>query len=121
MKFHTGDSVVVISGADRGKTGTIAKVLKEESKVVIDGVNKRIKHVKGRDGQAGQRVEFFAPIEASNVAVQDPKTNKPTRIGYKIEGTSKTRIAKASGEPLPAFTKAKKTSVKKAETSKTEK
>lgn len=119
MKFHTGDSVVVISGADRGKTGTIAKVLKEENKLVIEGVNKRVKHVKGRNGEAGQRVEFFAPIDASNVAVQDPKTKKPTRIGYKIEGISKTRIVKASGEALPVYTKAKKSA--KAESSKSEK
>jgi len=112
MKFHTGDSVVVISGADRGKTGTIAKVLKKENKLVIEGINKRVKHVKGRDGEAGQRVEFFAPIDASNVAVQDPKTKKPTRIGYKVEGISKIRIAKASGEMLPVYTKAKKTSAK---------
>ncbi len=114
MKFRINDSVIVISGADRGKTGTVTKIIASDNRVVVEGVNKHIKHVKGREGQAGERVEFFAPIHASNVAIADPKTGKATRVGYKIEGKTKTRVAKTSGEVIIGVAKTKKTKAKKA-------
>ena len=67
MKFRIGDSVIVISGADRGKTGTVTKIIASTNRLVVEGVNKCIKHVKGRDGKAGERVEFFAPIHHCGV------------------------------------------------------
>jgi large subunit ribosomal protein L24 len=100
MKFHVGDTVVVLSGKDKGKTGSIVKILPKTGRVQIDGVNKKIRHIKARDGRPGERVEFFAPLEASNVAIQDPKTKKPTRIGYRIEKGQKVRVAKKSGTIL---------------------
>ena len=109
MKFRINDSVIVISGADRGKTGTITKIVAADNRVVVEGINKHIKHVKGRDGQEGERVEFFAPIHASNIAVVDPKSGKATRVGYKVEGKTKNRIAKKSGEVILKTAKAKKT------------
>jgi large subunit ribosomal protein L24 len=119
MKIHQGDAVIVTTGNSRGMTGTVSKVFKKQGKVLVDGVNKRIKHVKARQGQAGERLEFFAPIDASNIAVVDPKTGKATRIGYKIEAGQKVRFAKSSGTVLAKEAKAtakkvapKKTAVK---------
>ncbi len=98
----------MIAGADRGKIGTVTKIIASDNRVVVEGINKHIKHVKGRDGQGGERVEFFAPIHVSNVAIADPKSGKATRIGYKMEGKTKTRIAKKSGEVILKTAKAKK-------------
>jgi large subunit ribosomal protein L24 len=121
MKFRIGDSVIVISGADRGKTGTVTKIIASDNRIIVDGVNKHIKHVKGREGQSGERVEFFAPIHISNIAIVDPKSGKATRVGYKVEGKTKTRIAKKSGEEILKAAKVKKTTAKKATSDKTEK
>ena len=121
MKFRIGDSVIVIAGADRGKTGTVTKIIAEDNRIVVEGVNKHIKHVKGREGQSGERVEFFAPIHVSNIAVADPKSGKATRIGYKVEGKTKTRIAKKSGEVILKAAKPKKTTAKKATSEKSAK
>lgn len=105
MKIKSGDNVKVISGKARGKTGKVMQVLfnKRNSKtyVVLEGVNMRKKHVRSRQrGQPGQTIELPGPIHISSVMVIDPKTNKPTRVGYKVEGKTKKRIAKASGEFL---------------------
>ena len=99
MKLKTGDKVVVISGSNKGKEGTIAKVLKDENRVVVSGVNLRKKHLKPKNNNGtGEIVEVEAPIHASNVMLLDPKTNKPTRVGIKIdEKGNKIRVAKKSG------------------------
>jgi len=109
------DPVVVLTGKDRGKTGTIAKVLRKTGRIMIEGVNKQIRHIKGREGKPGERVEIYASIHASNVAIVDAKTGKPSRVGYKIEGNTKTRITKKSGEPIIAGKKTGEKTVKKAE------
>ena len=114
MKFRIGDSVIVISGADRGKTGTVTKIIAADNRVVVEGINKAIKHVKGQNGNSGERVEFFAPIHISNVAIVDPKSGKATRIGYQVDGKTKNRIAKKSGEIITGKAKAKKPAAKKA-------
>lgn len=118
MKLKVNDPVVVLTGKDRGKSGTITRVLHKTNQVIIEGANKRIKHVKGRDGNPGERVEFYAPIHASNVAVVDAKTNKPSRVGYKLEGTTKTRITKKSGEPIVSGKKTAKKAAKKPDADK---
>ena len=101
MNFKTGDKVVVISGKDKGKEGTITKTLKELNKVVVEGVNVAKKHVKPNGQQAGSINEVEAPIHASNVMIVDPKTNKPTRIGHKIDKDGKKiRISKKSNSSL---------------------
>ncbi|MCF7917662.1 50S ribosomal protein L24 [Candidatus Gracilibacteria bacterium] len=107
MKIRLNDFVIVLTGKDKGKTGSVTKVLQKEQRIVIEGVNRRVKHVRGREGQPGERVEFDAPIHVSNVAISDPKTGKATRIGYIYEGNQKIRIAKKSGEVIVAG-KAKK-------------
>ena len=86
MKLKKGDKVIVIAGADKGKTGTIQKVFPKLNRVVIDGVNVHKKHMKPRQNNPeGSIVEIFAPIDASNVAILDPKEKKPARITVKID------------------------------------
>ncbi len=112
MKLRVGDPVVVLAGKDKGKTGSIVKLFIEKNTVMVEGVNAKIKHVKGRDGNTGERVEFFAPIALSNIALVDPKTKKPTRVGYKIEKGQKIRFAKKSGVEIPSPESAKSKTIK---------
>ncbi len=109
MKYRIGDSVVVTTGRDKGKTGSVTRILAEDNRVVIDGVNERTKHVKAQQGRAGDRIKFFAPIDISNIAVLDIKTKKASKIGYLMgkDGT-KTRISKKSGEAIADPRTAKK-------------
>lgn len=101
MNFKTGDKVRVISGKDKGKEGKITHVLRKENRVVIEGVNIVKKHVKGNGQTPGSITDVEAPINASNVMILDPKTNKPTRIGHIInKDGKKIRIAKKSNSSL---------------------
>ena|SRR3989338_5995338 len=102
-KIKTGDKVKVLSGKDRGKTGKVIQVLVNKQKgrffVVVEGVNVLKKHVRTKQrGQKGQIIQLPAPIDISNVMVIDPKSGKPTRVGFTIEGKEKKRVAKRSGE-----------------------
>ena len=101
MNFKKGDKVVVIAGKDKGKEGTITKVLRNENKIVIEGVNVVKKHVKPNGQAAGSIVEVEAPIHASNVMIVDPKTGKRTRIGHSTDKKgNKIRVTKKSNESL---------------------
>jgi large subunit ribosomal protein L24 len=105
MKIKKGDTVEVIAGKDKGKRGEVLQVLPKENRVVIQGVNVRKKHKKARPGATGmqsapQIAEFDAPIHASNVMLVDPKTNEPTRVGFRREGDQWVRVAKTSDEVL---------------------
>ena len=101
MNLVKGDKVIVIAGRDKGKTGTIQKVIPEKNRVVVEGVNLRKKNNKpSQKNTDGGIVEIYAPIDASNVMLVDPKTKKPTRIGHKEEKGKKVRYAKASGTIL---------------------
>ena len=101
MKLKVGDKVVVISGKDKGKEGKIVKTLKEQNRVVVEGVNVVKKHVKGNGQQAGSINEVEAAIHASNVMIVDPKTKKPTRIGHSInKDGKKIRVTKKSNSSL---------------------
>lgn len=97
MKIKTGDNVVVIAGRDKGKSGVVIKTLRDTNQVIVDGVNVLKKHVKGENGGI---VDMTHPIDASNVALTDPKTGKPTRVGYEIKGDKKIRVARPTGNPL---------------------
>ena len=85
MKLKVGDKVVVIAGSSKGKEGKIVKTLRSENRVIIEGVNIVKKHKKGNGQETGGILEVEAPIHASNVMLIDPKTKKPTRVGYKID------------------------------------
>ncbi|MDQ0256017.1 large subunit ribosomal protein L24 [Evansella vedderi] len=102
-KLHVkkGDTVKVISGKDKGKEGKILEAYPSQSRVLVEGVNMVHKHAKpSQANPQGGIVNQEAPIHASNVMPIDPKTNEPTRIGYKVENGKKVRIAKKSGEVL---------------------
>ncbi len=101
MNLKTGDKVVVITGKDKGKQGKIVKTLKAENKVIVEGINMIKKHVKPNGQNAGSIVEMEAPINASNVMIVDPKTNKGTRVGHTTDKKGKKiRIARKSNENL---------------------
>ena len=101
MNFVKGDKVIVISGKDKGKTGTIQKVDPRSNRVVVENVNVRKKHKKPtQQNPEGSIVEIYAPIDASNVALVDPKTKKATRVGHTTVKGKKVRVTKASGTTL---------------------
>ena len=102
MKIHKGDKVVVIAGKDKGKTGIVQAAYPKLNKVVVEGVNIRKKHRKPTQANPeGAINEVYAPIDASNVAIVDPKTKKASRIGYSVnKDGQKVRISKASGSKL---------------------
>lgn len=101
MKLKTGDKVIVITGKDKGKEGTITKTLKNENKVVVEGVNIAKKHVKPNGQTAGSIIDIEMPIHASNVMLVDPKTKKATRIGHSTDKNGKKiRVSKKSNSNL---------------------
>ena len=102
-KIRKGDEVVVITGKDKGKRGTVLRVL--DQKVVIEGINVVKKHQKPNPvrGVAGGIVEKTMPLDVSNVAIYNPTSQKADRVGFKnLEDGSKVRIFKSSGEVIGA-------------------
>ena len=100
MSLKVGDKVVVIAGSNKGKEGTIKKVLSTENKVIVEGINLVKKHKKDNGQGTGGILEIEAPIDRSNVMIIDPKTKKPTRIGHTIVKDKKVRIARRSNNVL---------------------
>jgi large subunit ribosomal protein L24 len=104
-KIKKGDKVIVLTGKDKGRTGEVIKAIPDENRVIVSGVNVHARHTKPSqaDPQGGiKRNE--SPIHISNVAHVDPRDGKPTRVGFKIDGTGdkarKVRFAKRSGENI---------------------
>lgn len=95
MKIKTGDTVIVLTGDDKGKTGKVLKALPDKGQVIVEGINVHKKHVKPTQGQEGSIKEINLPLDASNVALVDPKTNKATRVGYKVVDGKKVRVTKS--------------------------
>ena len=85
MKIHTDDQVIVIAGKDKGKTAKVTRAFPSDKKVLLEGVNLVTRHMKRQGSTPGQKITFEKPIDVSNVMLIDPKTNKPTRVGYKVE------------------------------------
>jgi len=101
MKIRKGDRVKVIAGRSKGKIGDVLRVLPAESRVVVSGVNVIKRHTKPGRTDSGGIIEREAAIHVSNVALLDPKSDKPSRIGFKfLEDGRKVRIARASGETI---------------------
>lgn len=99
LKVKKGDKVIVRTGRDKGKVGTVLKVLKEDSALIVEGVNVVTKHVKPTQFNAGGIERKESKIHVSNVALLDPKTEQPSKVGFKIQKDgSKVRFAKKSGE-----------------------
>ena len=101
FKIKKGDRVVVTTGKERGKTGDVLRVLRSEQRVLVQGVNMVQRHTRPSQLNAGGIVEKEAPLHISNVAHIDPKSNQPTRVGYRTtDDGRKLRYAKRSGEPI---------------------
>jgi len=101
MKLRKGDRVAVIAGKDKGKSGEILRMLLKVDRAIVQGVNMVKRHTRPAQGTAGGIMEKEASIHVSNLAHIDPKTDKPTRVGYKIlKDGKKVRYAKASGEVI---------------------
>jgi large subunit ribosomal protein L24 len=101
FKIKKGDEVIVTSGRDKGKKGEVVKVIKEDNRLIVQGVNMVKKHQKPSQTDAGGIIEKEATIHVSNVALLDPKEGKATRVGYKtLENGEKVRVAKRSGEVI---------------------
>ena len=99
LKIKKGDKVIVITGKDKGKTGEVTKVLVQENKVIVSGINIAKRHTKPSQESAGGIISKEMPIHISNVAYVDPKTNKATRLVIKMDKDGrKVRVAKKSGE-----------------------
>ena len=99
-KIRKGDDVVVLSGRDKGKRGTVLQII-ENNRIRVDNVNVIKKHVKPNPnrGETGGIIEKEAPIQISNVALFNPNTNKADRVGYKLlEDGRKVRVFKSDGE-----------------------
>jgi len=104
QKVHVrrGDRVRVMRGNFRGQEGTVLRVLTKENRVVVEGVNQRIRHQRpSPSNEEGGRITFEAPIHASNVMLVDPSSNEPTRVRRKGEGRDKERVSVRSGNPIP--------------------
>ena len=92
MKIKTGDHVLLLAGKDRAKKGKVLQVFPRRDRVLIEGINRRVKHTRPKKaGQKGQRIEFFVPVHVSNVKLVCPKCGKSTRIGYALQGPKKYR------------------------------
>jgi large subunit ribosomal protein L24 len=89
MKIKKGDKVKIMRGKDRGKDGQVLQIVKKDSKLVVEGLNLRFRHLRPRKAnEKGQRVEFPAPIHSSSVMLVCPKCSKPTRVGYNVSDKS---------------------------------
>jgi large subunit ribosomal protein L24 len=99
QKLRQGDEVIVLTGKDRGKFGKILQVL-EDRKLIVEGINRAKKHQKGNPnaGVSGGIVEKDLPIDASNVALYNPKTKKADRVGFKFDNGTKVRFFKSTNE-----------------------
>ena len=95
VKIKKGDTVLIISGKDRGRKGKVLEVFPKENHLLVEGVNLRKKHQKPKkQGEKGQIVQLPGAVSASNIKLICPKCGKATRVGYKISGKDKVRICK---------------------------
>ncbi len=99
--IKTGDTVIVIAGADKGKTGKVLRIITDKDRVVVEGVNRVWKHVRpSQRNPQGGRIQKDAPIHASNVMPVDPTSGKGTRVRFEDKNGRKHRIAVKSGADL---------------------
>jgi large subunit ribosomal protein L24 len=109
MKIKKGDKVKILKGKDRGKTGKVLQIFASRNRVSIEGMNLLIKHMRPRrQGEKGQRIEFPAPMDLSNLMFICPKCGKPARVGYKYVETARGSGAAASGQAEHAKAPAKR-------------
>ena len=101
QRIKKGDTVVVISGADKGKSGTVRKIDSKDGRLIVEGINRVWKHVKpSQKFPQGGRMQKEAPIQASNVQPVDPSTGKGTKVKFEVRDGQKVRVAKKGGTVL---------------------
>ncbi len=101
LKIKRGDTVVVMSGKDKGKRGEVERVLPRENRVVVSGVNERTRHARPTQNNQQGLYTFRAPIHISNVRLVDPNSGEPTGVGYRFtDSGEKIRVAKKSGKDI---------------------
>ncbi len=98
LKIKKGDTVQVIAGSQKGKKGVVTAVIKDANRAVVEGINIRKKHMKPTNNNPGGIMEIEAPLHISNLSLLDPKSGKPTRVGYRMEKDQKVRYSKKSNE-----------------------
>ncbi|MBQ0817182.1 MAG: 50S ribosomal protein L24 [Methyloceanibacter sp.] len=103
VKIKKGDHVVVLTGKDKGKHGEVLKVMPSENRAIVQGVVMVRRHQRQTTTQEGGIITKEAPVNISNIALEDPKDGKPTRVGYKfLKDGRKVRFARRSGEVIDA-------------------
>ncbi|MGN6627555.1 MAG: 50S ribosomal protein L24 [Tepidisphaeraceae bacterium] len=101
QRIKKGDTVVVITGADKGKSGQVKRILSKENRVIVEGINRVWKHVKpSQTYPQGGRLQKEAPIHISNVQPLDPSTGKGTKVRFEVRDGEKVRVAVKSGTVL---------------------
>jgi large subunit ribosomal protein L24 len=101
LKIKRGDTVVVISGKEKGKRGEVKQVLPKENRVVIEGINVRTRHARPTQNNPQGLYTFEAPMHVSNVMLVDPNSGEPTRVGYRFtDSGEKIRVARKSGKDI---------------------
>ena len=101
LKIRRGDTVVVISGKEKGKRGEVERVEPKKERVVVSGVNVRTRHARPTQQNQEGMYTFEAPIHVSNVMLVDPDSGEPTRVGYRFtEGGEKVRVSKRTGKDI---------------------
>lgn len=107
MKLQVGDKVIITAGKDKGKTGEVVRVLPQDQKVVVGGVNLYTRHIKPMQGRSGDKVRLERPLPTANVAIVNEK-GQPDRVGYQVSKSgSKERVYKKTGTVIPAADKQK--------------
>jgi large subunit ribosomal protein L24 len=102
LKIKKGDRVVVLTGRDKGKRGEVISVMPKENRALVRGVNVVRRHQRQSASQEGGIISKEAPIQVSNLAIEDPSDGRPTRVGFRmLEDGRKVRFAKRSGEVIP--------------------
>ena len=100
QKIRKGDEVVVLTGKDKGRKGSVLQVMPKDNRAVVSGVNVVKRHQRQSAGSEGGIISKEAAIDLSNLALLDPKDSKPTRVGFRMEGERKVRYSKRSGEVI---------------------
>ena len=99
-KIKKGDNVIVLTGKDKGKTGSILSIFSKKNKAIVKGINVVKKHQKPTKQSGGGIIDKELSIHLSNLSILDSKNNKKTKIGYKLDNDKKTRIFKKTGEVI---------------------
>ena len=99
-RIKKGDQVVVLSGKDKGRTGEVLQVMPKDDRAIVRGINMVKRHQRQTQTQEAGIITKEASIHLSNLALADPKDGKATRVGFKIDGDKKVRVAKRSGDTI---------------------